>query len=570
MKRNWGWVVAALVAAAGTVARADGEARTVLSFSATTNVGFGRSVFVVGSHADLGAWSPLSAVKLRYTGGDVWSGQVAVSRSTGVEYKFISRLDSSNDYCNGANVQWFPGANLATSTPPLAAAPYAGKTVFYHSAWTQVFLLASTDGVLFVDHPLTQVSTGRSAGEYLYRGDGLGGAGGPLEFVLHNGAGSYDKAPYGGHGDSNYFTRLDAFVLQDGNVFNYWPAPSVSAPQVINTHIFSTVSGITGRGARIYLPRGYPEHTGRRYPVLYLQDGTNVFDPGGANGSWSADAAATREISQGRLRETILVALDNIPDYRRSEYNPPTDTYVGQPAGVADKFLRYLFENVRPTLDLNYRTLTNRANTLVGGSSMGGLFSLYAAYETNVFGGALAMSPALTRAPNFTASLWGKARLPIRIYLDTGSAEGQVGTPPGGDYWGAPWGGYDLFLAQGYAVNEDLLMRIGCGHQHNETAWRARLPEALTFLLDVRDEPAPLLLDQQRPVLSGSPTGVLTVPTLRHHAYRLESTSNLVAPAWTALSTSAVERLPWGQTSLTSPPPSAGAVLLRAVAEPRP
>jgi predicted alpha/beta superfamily hydrolase len=569
MKRNAGRLVAAGLLAMAAGAFADGDARGVLSFSVVSNVGVGRSVFVVGNQRDLGNWAPVDAVKLRYTAGDVWTGQVAVVAGAAVEFKFISRNDTSNEYCNAANVQWSAGANLTTSTPPLGAAYYGGKTVFYYSGWTQVFLLASTDGVAFTDHALAQVSTGRFAGEFLYRGDGIGSAGGSLEFVLHNGAGSYDKAPYGGYGDSNYFTRLDAFVLQGGGIFNYWPAPSISPPQIVNAHVFSTVNGVTGRGCRIYLPRGYAEHTGRRYPVLYLQDGTNVFDPGSANGSWSADATATREISQGRLRETILVALDNIPDYRRSEYNPPTDTYVGQPAGTADKFLRYLFDNVRPTVDVNYRTLTNRANTLVGGSSMGGIFSIYAAHETNVFGGVLAMSPALTRAPNYTAALWSRARLPVRIYLDTGSAEGQVGLTPGGDYWGAPWEGYNIFLAQGYAVNEDLLMRIGCGHQHNEAAWSARLPGALSFLLDVRDEPSPLLAAVHPPPLAGSPTGVLTVPTLRRHAYRLETASSLVGPAWIAVSTSAVETLPWGETALTSPPPAA-AVVMRVAAESRP
>lgn len=567
MKR-WLGIAFWFAATAGTLA--DGEARGVLSFTIVSNVGVGRSVFVVGNQADLGNWSPVDAVKLRYTAGDVWTGQVAVRRGAAVEYKFISRTDTSNEYCNAGNVQWSAGANLATSTPPLGAAYYTGKTAYYYSGWTQVFLLASTDGVNFVDHPLTQVSTGRFAGEFLYRGAGIGSAGGSLEFVMHNGAGGYDKAPYGGYGNSNYFTRLDAFVLQGGGVYNYWPAPSVSAPWIINTHVFSTVSGVTGRGARIYLPRGYAEHTGRRYPVLYMQDGTNVFDPGSANGSWSADATATREISQGRLRETILVALDNIPDYRRSEYNPPTDTYVDQPAGTADKFLQYLFQNVRPTLDVNYRTLTNRANTLIGGSSMGGIFSIYAAYETNVFGGVLAMSPALTRAPNFMASLAGMSRQPIRIYLDTGSAEGQVGTSPGGDYWGKPWEGYDIFLSQGYAVNEDLLMRIGCGHQHNEDAWRERLPAALAFLLDVRDEPSPLLAATHPVPLGGSPTGILNVPTLRRHAYRLETASNLAEIAWTAISISAVETLPWGETALTSPPPAEGVRILRTVAVPRP
>ncbi len=527
----------------------------------------GRSVFVTGNQPDLGSWTSTGAVKLRWTSGNVWTGQIAVRRGENVEYKYISRLTSTDQFCSAANVTWISPDNLVTSTASLGPAPYAGKTLFYYSGWTSVYVLASTDGVTFVDTPLTQVSTGRSAGDYLYRGT-VGGAGGSLEFVLHNGQGQYDKAPYGGYGNSNYFTRLDAFVVQDGQLYNYWPAAYPSAARVVSNFVNSSVADITGRLARLYLPRGYDQHTWKRYPVMYMQDGTNVFDPGGAYGSWSADATLTREISQGRLRETIVVAVDNMPN-RRSEYEPPTDTYVGEPAGIADKYLRFVMDNVRPMLVYDYRTLADPRNTLVGGSSMGGLFSLYAGFETNVFGAVLAMSPSLTRATNFTAALWSRAKKPGRIYIDTGTDEGQVGITPGGDYWEKPWEGYSIFLAQGYAANEDVIMRAGCGHYHNEAAWKSRLPGALAFLLDVREEPNAVLILQVPPVVQGSPTGTLSVASVRQHAYHLESASDL-AGSWQASTTSAVEQLPWGVFELTHTVPSGTSLFVRAVAEPRP
>lgn len=548
---------------------ADGEVRQALTFSITNDVGLGRSVFVAGNHSDLGNWIPTGAVKLRWTAGNVWVGEVGLPRGASVEYKYISRLTSTDQFCNVGNVTWISPANLATSTAALGPAPYNGKTLYYFTGWTSVYVLASTDGVNFADAPLTQVSTGRTPGEYLYRGTNLGTAGGSLEFVLHNDLGQYDKAPYGGYGNSNYFTRLDAFVVQDGQIYNYWPAPFPSAPRVLNTNVGSTVAGIVARGMRIYLPRGYDQHVGKRYPVMYMQDGTNIFDPGGANGSWSLDAAATREISQGRLRETIVVAVDNIPTYRRSEYEPAGDTYPGESPGVGDAYLRFLMDNVRPTLDFNYRTLTDRRNTLVGGSSMGGLFSLYAAYVTNVFGGVLAMSPSITRATNFNATLWSETRRPVRIYVDTGTHEGQVGITPGGNYWEKPWEAYDIFLAQGYAANDAVIMRAGCGHVHNEAAWRERTPQALAFLLDVREEPNGVLSVAAPPVLQGSPLGALTVPTLRQYVYRLEGATDL-AGAWQSTATSAVEQLPWGSTALTNPVASVAQLYLRAAAEPRP
>jgi predicted alpha/beta superfamily hydrolase len=187
------------------------------------------------------------------------------------------------------------------------------------------------------------------------------------------------------------------------------------------------------------------------------------------------------------MRECIIAAMDNGTN-RQAEYEPPGDTYyTGYPAGVGDNYLKFFADNVRPTLDFNFRTLTAPGDTLIGGSSMGGLISIYFGYETNLFGGVLAMSPAITRAPNYTSALWDKSRKALRLYVDTGSNEGSVG-PGGGDYWNKPWEAYAIFLRQGYAVNRDLLMRIGCGAGHNETAWSARFPEAARFLLDVRRE----------------------------------------------------------------------------------
>lgn len=571
---QWLWVAGCVIGLAA--AHGDGMPRTAVDFAAVSNVGLGRSVFVVGSSPDLGRWSPVDAVKLRYTAGDVWTGRIALTSGEPVEFKYIVRSDASGDYCVSTNVAWPAGANLATGTASFGAAPYAGKTVFYYSGWTQVFLLASTDGVNFADHPLSAIGPGRSPGERLYGGESIGSAGGTLEFVLHNGEGLFDRSPYGGYGaQSNYFTRLDAFVLQDGQVYNYWPAPSVSAPRIVTRFVDSTApdTRVSGRVARIYLPRGYDEHADRRYPVMYFHDGQHVFQdsrsPSSAPDSWQVDYLATREISQGRLRETIFVGLDNTGS-RQFEYEAPGDTYPGQPPGIGDSYLHFLVHNARPSLDFNYRTLSDPRNTLVGGSSMGGLISVYAAYETNLFGGVLAMSPAITRAPNYKAALAARSRRAVRIYMDTGSAEGQVGPTPGGNYWEEPWALYDILLGQGYAVNEDLLFRVGCGAAHHELAWRARTPAALAFLLDVRDEPSPLLAERHPAVLDGLPTGVLQATTLRRYAFRLEGTSNLAEPSWQVYATSRVEALPWGRVSFTSPAPSESVRVLRAVAEPRP
>ena len=556
--------------AGATVATARSPDRVIIPVSVTWDVGAGNNAYVVGSHPDLGSWNPVSAHKLRWTSGNVWTGQVAVQKGTALEYKFIARNGASNQFCNGANVTWEAGANRTTNTPSSAAAPYTGKTVFYYSSWTSATLVTASSNA----YPFTRMGEGRTAGEYLHRVDGVPEEGEGLEFAINGslgGVSGWDKPPSGdGWGSNgNYYTTLDVFLLQDGQLFNYWPSNPVSAPRVETRSVGSSYPTITGRTIRIYLPRGYDSHPWKRYPVIYMQDGQNMADPAspGGTGSWQFDVTAARETRQGRMRETIVVGIDNIPNYRRTEYNPNGDTYPGEVSGLAWDYLRFLVDNVRPTLDFNYRTLNDPRNTLVGGSSMGGIFSLYAGFETNVFGGVLAMSPAVTRAPNYKAALPGKPKRPLRVYLDTGTDENQVGTLPGGYYWDDPWSAYDSMLVIGYAPGDNLMMRIGCGHTHTESSWRARLPDAVRFLLDVRDDANLLAQDTWPPRLATvNPQGPGAFSTQRQFAYQLQATSDFTQ--WNPVGASVLETQAWSSVALTGT--AASAVAWRVVAQPSP
>lgn len=543
-----------LVLLAGiTVTKADSPERITFPVSVTWDVGPGNHVYLVGSHPDVGSWNPVSAHKLRWTPGNNWTGQVAVQAGSALEYKFISRNGASNQFCNGANVVWEVGPNRTTNIPAAADAPFNGKTIFYYSSWTSATLITSTSNAF----PFTRVGPGRTGGEYLHRVDGVPEAGEPIEFAINGslgGVSGWDKPPSGdGWGvDGNYYTTLDVFLLQDGQLYNYWPSNSVSAPRSETRVVGSSYATITGRTIRIYLPRGYDSHPWKRYPVIYMQDGQNMADPAnpGGTGSWQFDATAARETRQGRMREIILVGIDNIPHYRRTELNPTGDTYPGEVPGLGWDYLRFLVDNVRPTLDFHFRTLNDPRNTFLGGSSMGGIFSLYAGFETNVFGGVLAMSPAVTRAPNYKAALPGKPKRPLRIYMDTGTSEGQIGTLPGGYYWDDPWSAYDSLMIIGYAPGDNLMMRIGCGQGHNEAAWRARLPDAVRFLFNVRDDPNLLLQELHPPRLTTvGPEGPGSFATHRQFSYALQSTSNLTQ--WNAVGTPALETRAWGSLTLT-------------------
>lgn len=550
--------------------------RDMVSFSVTTNVGAGNNVYVVGNHPDLGNWNPLQAIKLRWTDGNVWTGRVAVQKGTSLEYKFIVRDGSASPYCSGANVTWESGANRTLNLPAATSAPFTGKTLYYYSSWASVSVIyTSGANTNFFSAAMTNLGVGRHGGEYLHAVSGLGEEGEWIQFVMTDGNGNYDKSPFNtgvGANGNDYLTRLDGALLQDGQLYNYWPAVSVSAPRKEVRSIGSSFPLITARDAVIILPRGYNDHPDKRYPVMYFQDGQNItngVDVYG-NGSWKADTTAERETAGGRMREVILVGVYNNAAQRRADYNPPGDTYVGQEPGRADQYLNFLVHNVRPTIDTHYRTLNDPRNTLIGGSSMGGICSLYAATDTNVFGAVMAMSPSVGRAPNYRDALPGKPKRPVRIYMDTGNSEGLVGDDPKVDYWDQPWTACDHLSFAGYTHNEDFLMRIGCGHGHNETAWRERLPNAFRFLLDARDEPNRIAQEETPPVLSWtSPGSEITTPTQQHFRYQLLTTTN-EGRAWATDGESALETRPWGTRPFAPAAPPAAARWFRLSSTPQP
>ncbi len=530
-------------------------AREPVSFSYTWNVGLGRSVFVAGSHSDVGNWTPTGAVKLCWAEGNVWTGRVAIQAGTLLEYKYIARRDSQTEYCDGSNVEWMPGGNLTAAVPAQAAAPYSGKTIYYHSGWTNAWVVYRV-GTNWVEAAMSLAGAGRHANEWLYEVSGIGEEGEGLEFIprgYSNGVECWDHAPYSGYGDYNYFTTLDVFFLQDGDLFNYRPPAAVTASRIATTNVGSSFEGVTGRTVRIYLPRGYDTNAWKRYPVLYLHDGQNVFYPGGSYGSWDADLTATREISQGRMRETIVVGVDNMPN-RLAEYCPPGDRARGE-EGIADRYANFLIHNVRPTIDAHYRTLNDVDNTLVMGSSMGGLVSAYLGWETNVFGKIGVMSPSFWTATNLVDRIDSGSKRGIRIYMDMGTDESEIAE----DMWVPAWGVYDLFLRDLYEVNRDLIMVAGCGHTHNEAAWAARLPRAYGYLLSLRDEQNHLARATYPPVIDRTAfdTGLsLRVVTLQGQTYVLERAGGLSGGVWTSVF-SLVETQPWASRQLTdtNPPP---------------
>jgi predicted alpha/beta superfamily hydrolase len=249
----------------------------------------------------------------------------------------------------------------------------------------------------------------------------------------------------------------------------------------------------------VHLPPSYAQTaaTERRYPVLFMHDGQNLFDHATSfAGAWDADdTLAKLAIDKGL--EAIVVALPNTAD-RLAEYGPFIDPRHG--GGRGDAYLAFLADTVKPLVDRELRTLPGPAHTGTLGASMGGLISLYALFaRPDVFGFAGAMSPSLFFGREAIYDyVIRRGRLPGRIYLDIGTHEGfrrrwsklTAGVIPSDSVRRArrlAW----ILERLGYERGKDLLYVEERRGRHHERAWGRRLPRALRFLFKGTGAKAP-------------------------------------------------------------------------------
>jgi predicted alpha/beta superfamily hydrolase len=267
----------------------------------------------------------------------------------------------------------------------------------------------------------------------------------------------------------------------------------------------------TNRTVRVRLPASYWRETARRYPVLYLHDGQNIFASAGTNccfgwGSWEVDKTAHRLAAEGRMREVILVGIDN-SRFRYQEYRGPT-AGTGETDRERSRFENYaafLTKELKPLIDGEYRTLTTARDTAILGSSMGGICSLAVAWEhPRTFGTVASMSGAFQVEKRFfldhvLKSYQGRVK-PLRIYLDSGTID-FTGDDDGRRYTTAVaaelrrigWkDGRNLtHFVDEHVYSDSELQKVGLprhkwqeaqASQHNEFYWRERVWRALEFL----------------------------------------------------------------------------------------
>jgi len=242
------------------------------------------------------------------------------------------------------------------------------------------------------------------------------------------------------------------------------------------------------RDVLVYLPRGYRRLSRRRYPVLYLQDGQNVFDAATsfAGVEWGMDETAERLIKQNLIEPLIIVAVANTGDKRIDEYAPTRgviDTKAKQKKrskGLVRKYARFLMDELKPYIDRKYRTNPDAKFTGLGGSSLGGLATLVIGIlYPQAFSRLMVMSPSIWWDDFVIYRLVEsiEQKPPLKIWFDTGTGE------PG---WEDARGLLDLLIEKGWQPQKDIQYMEAQGANHSEASWAARVEPALRFLFPAR------------------------------------------------------------------------------------
>lgn len=253
----------------------------------------------------------------------------------------------------------------------------------------------------------------------------------------------------------------------------------MSAPQLQRHEQFRSRILRNQRDLVVYLPPGYHEQPQRRFPVLYLHDGQNLFD--GATSfvpgmDWHVGQTADDFILTGGVQPLIIVGIYNAGKARIQEYTPTKAPRLG--GGRADRYAKFLMQEVMPFIQREYRTIEDYRVTGMGGSSLGGLLSLYLGLKhPHVFGRLAALSP----------SVWWNQRVihrfaaaaPVeprpRIWLDIGTKEGPRIVQEVEQF-------RDILLQKGWQFGRDLQYQRVEGAEHNEAAWAQRVGPFLQFL----------------------------------------------------------------------------------------
>jgi predicted alpha/beta superfamily hydrolase len=299
----------------------------------------------------------------------------------------------------------------------------------------------------------------------------------PIEYKYTLGSWEREGASANGAPLPNLIIRVKSDTVITDTIRNWLSRQ----PRTLRGQITGTVKyhrqikgdGLRDRDLIIWLPPDYDTDKNKRYPVLYMHDGQNLFDPATSSFGvdWQMDETCDSLISRRAIDPIIVVGIYNTGN-RMAEYTPGKS---------GEAYMDLIIINIKPLVDATYRTLPDRKNTFVGGSSAGGTISFMLAWNhPEIFSKAFCLSPAF-RIQNIdvvkdVTDYNGKKKRVV-FYIDNGRKGLEERLQPGVD---------DMINAlklKGYRSRKDLFMVIAPEAEHNEAAWAKRMPVALKIML---------------------------------------------------------------------------------------
>jgi predicted alpha/beta superfamily hydrolase len=233
-------------------------------------------------------------------------------------------------------------------------------------------------------------------------------------------------------------------------------------------HKHLTGEGLAPRDIIVWLPPDYDKNKKQRYGVVYMHDGQNIIDPATSSFGvdWKIDEASDSLIRNKIVKPYIVVGIYNAAD-RSKEYTP---------GELGTAYMKFVVEKVKPFIDANYRTKPDRKNTIVGGSSAGGIISFMLAWEhPNIFGSAICMSPAfkIQDIDYVKTVVAAKEKKNVFFYIDNGGIGLESQLQPGINEMMA------ALKQKGYKEGTDYYYVVDANAKHNEADWAKRFPAAV-------------------------------------------------------------------------------------------
>ena len=294
----------------------------------------------------------------------------------------------------------------------------------------------------------------------------------------------------------SFFYLVLAFLITMGCQTNFGEKIT---PQITRLEQIEA-KGLLPRNVDIWVPQSYMDNPDLRVPVLYMQDGQNLFFPEEAYGgaTWEVAREIENQIQKGSIPPCIVVGIWNTSD-RFPEYMPEqpflklpeeVQQIVQNKRGIpkSDRYLDWLVNDLKPIIDENFRTLPDRENTFILGSSMGGLISLYGLVRyPQIFGGAAAVSPhwpvlldtIIPAIPEQTIQFLAENMPPLEdyhLYLDHGDQGLDANYQPWQQAFSRSLG------MRGFINGKDFISLKFPGDDHNEKDWARRFYQPLVYL----------------------------------------------------------------------------------------